>query len=225
MTSLLSSLICYKIVKLWSGKKRVFLTINQGKVREKSGKFDSRFGYEPCESRTFGLEINKRKIFCMTISKKNVSPKCKLEIDGIEIKLVDKFEYLGSLIASDAKSDQEIKRRIGIAKTAFKCMSNVLTAKNIKSQTKLRLIKCYIWSTMLYGCETRTISEAMKKQPEAAEMWFLRRMMKISWIKKVTNEDVLRRALTERQLMKQIVKRQCSFLGHILRKDASNVKW
>ena len=58
----------------------------------------------------------------------------------------------------------------------------------------------------------------MKKQLEAAETWFLRMMMKVSWIKKVTNEDVLRRAQTERQLMKQIVKRQCSFLGHILRK-------
>ena len=51
---------------------------------------------------------------------------------------------------------------------------------------------------------------------EAAEMWFLRRMMKISWIKKVTNEKVLRKAQTERQVMKQIVKRQCGFLGHIL---------
>ena len=56
----------------------------------------------------------------MTISKKNISPKCKIEIDGIEIKQVEKFEYLGSLITSDAKSDQEIKLRIGIAKTAFK---------------------------------------------------------------------------------------------------------
>ena len=42
--------------------------------------------------------------------------------------------------------------------------------------------------------------------------------MKISCIKKVTNEDVLRRAQTERQLIKQILKRQCSFLGHIVRK-------
>ena len=42
--------------------------------------------------------------------------------------------------------------------------------------------------------------------------------MKISWMKKVTNKDVLRRAQTERQLMKQIVKRQCNFLGHIVRK-------
>ena len=70
----------------------------------------------------------------------------------------------------------------------------------------------------MYGCEAWTISEAMKKQLKAAEMWLLQRMMKISWIKKVTNEKVLRKAQTERQVMKQIVKRQCSFLGHILRK-------
>ena len=43
-------------------------------------------------------------------------------------------------------------------------------------------------------------------------------MVKISWIKKVTNENVLRKAQTERQVMKQIVKRQCSLLGHTLRK-------
>ena len=49
----------------------------------------------------------------------------------------------------------------------------------------------------MYGCEMWTISETMKKQLEAAEMWFLRRMMKISWTKKITNENILRRAQTE----------------------------
>ena len=124
-----------------------------------------------------------------------------------EIPYLLEIPYLGILITSDAKSDQEIKRRIGIAKTAFKSMSKVLTARNINNQTKLRLIKCYIWSTMMYGCETWTINEAMKKQLEAEEILFLRRMMKISWIKKVMNENLFIRAQTERQLMKQIVKR------------------
>ena len=92
-----------------------------------------------------------------------------------EIPYLLEIPYLGILIASDAKSDQEIKRRIGIAKTAFKSMSNVFTARNINNQTKLRLIKCYIWSTMMYGCETWTINETMKKQLHAAEMWLLRK--------------------------------------------------
>ena len=61
------------------------------------------------ESRKFGLEIEKGKTFSMTISKKSISPMCSIEIDRIAIKQVDKFEYLGSLITSDVKSDQEIK--------------------------------------------------------------------------------------------------------------------
>ena len=91
-------------------------------------------------------------------------------------------------------------------------LQEILTIKQ-----NLDLIECDIWSTMMYGCETWTISEAMKKQREAAEMWFLQWMMKISWTNKVTNENVLRRVQTGRQLMKKIVKRQCSFLGHVLR--------
>ena len=108
----------------------------------------------------------------MTISKRSVSPKCKLDINGMKIKQEEKLEYIGTLVTSDAKSNQEIKRRIGNAKTAFKGMSNVLTARDINNQTKLRLIKCYIWSTMLYGCETWLISEAMKMQLKAGEMVF-----------------------------------------------------
>jgi len=57
-----------------------------------------------------------------------------------------------------------------------------------------------------------------KKAARGGRNVVLWRTMQISGIKKVTNEDVLRRAQTERQLMKQIVKRQCSFLGHIKRK-------
>ena len=70
----------------------------------------------------------------------------------------------------------------------------------------------------MYGYETWTISETKKTQLEATEMWFLRRMKKISRIKKITNENVSRRTQTERQLMKQMMKRQCSFLGHVPRK-------
>ena len=89
----------------------------------------------------------------MTISKKSISAMCNIIIDRIEIKQVNKFETLGNLITSDAKSDQEIKQRIGITKTDVKSMSNMLAARNINNQTKLRFTKCYIWSTMMYGCE------------------------------------------------------------------------
>ena len=83
---------------------------------------------------------------------------------------------------------------------------------------RLRVLKCYIWSTLLYGCETWTISGDMIKKLEALETWFYRRMLKISWKEKVTNIEVYRCMNTSTSLLIDIVHRQLTFLGHILRK-------
>ena len=76
----------------------------------------------------------------------------------------------------------------------------------------------FIWSTLLYGCETWTISGDMIKKLEALETWFYRRMLSISWKEKVTNVEVYRRMNTSTSLLIDIVHRQLTFLGHILRK-------
>ena len=78
-------------------------------------------------------------------------------------------------------------------------------------------MKTYVWSTMLYGCEAWNISLAMQRKIEAAEMWFLRRMLRISWMEHVTNESVLERPGTRREMMRSIRQKQLRFLGHVLR--------
>jgi len=91
--------------------------------------------------------------------------------------------YLGSLISQDGRCDKEIKHRIGISKN----MEKVLTSRAISMSMKLHLLKCYVWSTLLYGCESWTVSQRMKSQLKATEMWFLRRMLRIAWTDKVSN--------------------------------------
>ena len=59
----------------------------------------------------------------------------------------------------------------------------------------------------------------MEEKLEAVEMWLLRRMMRISWVERVTNEQVLQRAGTKRELMKSIRQRQMRFLGHAMRQQ------
>jgi len=59
----------------------------------------------------------------------------------------------------------------------------------------------------------------MKSQLEATEMWFSRHMLRIAWTDKVSNEEVLQRANTSRNLLKVIVNRQIRFVGHIMRKS------
>ena len=66
-------------------------------------------------------------------------------------------------------------------------------------------------STLMYGSECWTISSEMEKKLEAMEMWCYRRMLRLSWTRKVTNEEVLKRVGEGRTLMKRIRKRQLEF--------------
>ena len=106
------------------------------------------------ESELKGLYINSTKSFAMVFSKANVNPACSVSVHGNVLGQVQSFVYLGSLFTSDARSDKEIRRRIGIAKSTFTSLNILLTARNISIAVRRRVLKCYIWSTLLYRCET-----------------------------------------------------------------------
>jgi len=122
----------------------------------------------------------------MVISKSLNTLPCNVTVNGDKLEQVDQFSYLGSLITQDSRCDKEIKRRIGISKKVFHSMEKVLTSRSINMCTKMRLLKCYLWSTLLYECESWIISKTMESQLEAAEMWLLRRMLRIAWTDKVS---------------------------------------
>ena len=137
----------------------------------------------------------------------------------MKIKQVNQFKCLVFTITSDGNCDTEIKKRIAIAKDTFSKLSTVFKNRNISMETKLRVLQCYVWSTLLYGCECWTISKELETRLKATEMWFLRRILRISWTDMKSNTQVLQMAGIERSLMKTIKRRQLEFLGHILRKD------
>ena len=170
------------------------------------------------KSEEMGLTLNVKKTECMVISKKAIVPSCNLQSRGQQIKLVKKFKYLGYMITSDGKCITEIKKRIATAKDAFQKLSLILKNRNISMTTKFRVLKTYVWSTLTYGCECWTITSDIEKKIEAAEMWFFRRMLRISWTEKKTNVNVLREGNVQRSLLKTIRKRQMEFLGHVCRR-------
>ena len=139
--------------------------------------------------------------------------------DGKPLNQVEHFNYLGSYISWDGKCDKEINRRIAIAKNRFNSISSLLTNKKISIKTRRRFAKSYIWSILLYGCESWNISKQLERKINATEMWIWRRILKVSWTERKTNEDILRTMGTTRQLMTSIRKRQLEFLGHIIREQ------
>ena len=166
------------------------------------------------KSEEMGLTLNVKKTECMVISKKAIAPSCNLQSRGQQIKLVKKFKYLGYMITSDGKCITAIKKRIATAKDAFQKLSLILNNRNISMTTKFRVSKTYVWSTLTYGCECWTITSDIEKKIEAAEMWSIRRMLRISWTEKKPNVNVLREENVQRSLLKTIRKRQMEFLGH-----------
>lgn len=171
------------------------------------------------ESEKRGLFINKKKTKIMVMTKKPTTPKSKILLNGEELEQTDRFEYLGSTVTSDCRSDNEIRKRIALAKKAFMDKKNIFTDKKLNIDLKVRLLKCYVWSTLLYGCESWTLSNNSKKLLESAEMWFYRKMLRISWVKKLSNEKVLKLVKEDRSLLVTIRKRQLSFMGHVMRKN------
>ena len=97
-------------------------------------------------------------------------------------------------------------------------MSPVLKDRKLSIPLKVRLLKCFIWSVLLYGCESWTISAALTRNIEATEMWFYRRILRVSYTAHETNISVLQRMGQERQLLRTIKERQTRFTGHIIRK-------
>ena len=104
-----------------------------------------------------------------------------------------------------------------MAKAACKKMGNILKNRSINIKARVQLLKCYVWSILLYGSET-WINAAMYQRLQATETCFFRKMLRIPWTKKVTNEKVLEKAQTGRSLMKALYQRQLKFFGHVMRK-------
>ena len=171
------------------------------------------------ESEAKGLFLNSAKSFTMVFSKSEVGHTCKITGHGNTLEQVNRFVYLGSLFTSDGRCEQDVQQRIAIAKLAFTSLEKVRKNRNINIQLRCRFLKCYVWSTLLYGSEAWTLSSKMVNKLEATEMSFLRRMQRISYTEFVTNAEVLRRANTKRKLLSEMVNRQVKFFGHVMRKE------
>lgn len=170
------------------------------------------------ECEEVGLSINTQKTKMMVISKNpNINP--ILTLNGNRIEQVQKYKYLGSVINSEMAPDQEIKIRIEMARNAFVKYSTMFTNRNLKLDIRLRFMECYVWSVLMYGVETWTLKAQMIKKLEAFEMWLYRRILKIPWTDRITNDEVLRRIGRKRKLLTIIKIGKTSYMGHILRND------
>jgi len=168
------------------------------------------------ESKKAGLYFNIKKTKIMTTTGWD-----SFEVDGEEMEVVSSFTFLGSEVEKDGKCVKEIKRRVAIGKTAMIGLEKIWKDKHVSIDTKKRLVRALIFSTVLYGCETWTVTKKMERMINACEMWVWRKMQRISWTEKRTNESVRREIGVENEetLYQTVIRRKLGFFGHVMRAD------
>ena len=114
------------------------------------------------------------------------------------------------------RSIGDVKRRIGMGKTAF-WKYEELFRRYSNIDLKKRMLDCYVKSVMSYGCETWTYSKIMQNKIDAFQLWCYRRMLKIRYTDYVTNTRVKEVTGVERSWSEDLARRKLRYAGHIMR--------
>lgn len=128
-------------------------------------------------ARAYGMEISAEKSKILVSSHKHL-PSPNITMNGQMLEEVRDFNYLGSFVSTDGSSTKEIKTRIGIATSAMTRLASIWKSS---LQAKVRLYKSLVLSTLLYGCESWTLTADTERRIQSFENKFYRRMLHISY--------------------------------------------
>lgn len=170
-------------------------------------------------SASYGLNINLKKTKVMMVGKSSFVSTTDLVVRNEVVERVHSYKYLGCFVNDRSDHSIEIKCRIEQARSAFMKLSHLLCNRSLKISTRVRLARCYVFSVLLYGVESWTLTQKMSDRLEAFEMWVYRRILKISWTDRVSNVKVLRLLNKKTEILNTIKRRKLQYFGHIMRND------
>ena len=166
-----------------------------------------------------GLDINIQKTKC---PRTNATQNAPIMLEGEQIENVAKFTYLGSVVSDTGKSEEDIRSRIGKARSAFNTLKPVWRNHNLTLSTKLRLFNSNVKTVLLYGAETWRHTKALDQKLQVFVNSCLRQILRIRWPVKITNTDLWKRT-SQRSIITTIRERKWRWVGHTLRRQQSNI--
>ena len=144
------------------------------------------------ESEKVGLKLNIQKTKIM-VSSPITSP----EIDQ---ETVADFIFLGSKITADGDSSHEIKRLLLLGRKVTTNLDSILKSRDITLSTNVRLVKAMVFPVVMYGCESWTIRKAEGRRIDAFELWCWRRLLRVPWTTRRSNQSILKEISPEYSL-------------------------
>ena len=120
------------------------------------------------------------------------SPITSWQIEGKKVKVVTDFLFLGSKITTDGNCTHEIRRRLLLGRKAMANLASVLKSRDVTLPTKVCIVKAMVFPVVMYGCESWTVNKAEHRRIDAFELWCWRKLLKVPWTARRSNQSILR---------------------------------
>ena len=127
----------------------------------------------------------------------------------------------GSKITADGDCSHEIKRRLLLGKKAVTNLNGISNSRDITLQTKVCLIKVMVFPVVMYGSESWTIKKAKCQRLDAFELRFWRRLLRVPWTARRSNQSILKEIGPECSLEGLMLKLKLQYFGHLMRSTDS----
>ena len=112
----------------------------------------------------------------------------------------DRLYFLGSKITADGNCSHNIKRRLLLGRKVMTNLDSIFKSRDVTLLTKVRLVKTMVYPVVMYGCESWTIKKAEHRRIDAFELWCWRRLLRVPWTARRSNQSILKEISPEYSL-------------------------
>ena len=133
-----------------------------------------------------------------------------------KIETVAEFIFLGSKITADGDCSHEIKKCLLLGRKAMTNLDSILKSRDITLPTKVSILKAMVFPGIMYGCESWTIKKAEHRRIDAFELWCWRRLLRVPWTARRSNQSSLEEIKSEYTLEGLMLKLKFQYFGHLI---------
>ena len=134
--------------------------------------------------------------------------------NGEKVEAVTYFLFLGSKITVDDDCSHEIRRQLFLGRKAMTNLDSVLKSKHITLSTKVHTVKAIVFPGVMYGSESQTIKNAEHHRIDAFELWCWRRLLRVHWTARRSNQSILKEINPEYSL--EGLKLKLQYFGYLI---------
>ena len=163
------------------------------------------------ESEKVGLKLNIQKTKIIASSSITL-----WQIDGETTETVRDFIFLGSKITANGDCSHEIKKCLLLGRTVMTNLDSILKSRDITLPTRICLVKAMVFPVVIYGHESWTVKKAEHRRIDAFELWCWRRLLRVPWTARRSNQSILKEISPGRSLEGLTLKLKLQYFGHLM---------